>query len=109
MTGMLSKIDVLLGRSLPETLAELPLAAEVRLALCERDGDLGRLLQLCEACERVDEALIQRLCRSTGYSGIAGVVEAEAQAASWAIATTDALRTVSGGETPPRGRAAAAA
>lgn len=109
MTGMLSKVDVLLGTPLRETLADLPLAAEVRSALCERDGDLGKLLRLCEAREQADATLVQQLCRSMAGVGIPGIADAETQATRWAIATTGALRAPQAGDAAPRGTTAALA
>lgn len=54
LIGMLSLVDVLLGRPLEELVRELRLGAEIEDALLRRDGDLGHLLALAEAAERGD-------------------------------------------------------
>ena len=61
MTGILSLMPVLLGISITEVLAQLPLADRVQLALTEHSGALGRLLALVETTEQdalvTDQAL----------------------------------------------------
>lgn len=83
MTGMLSKIDALVGMPLPRVLAGLPLSPAVRSALLERGGPLGLLLQVCEARERGDLAALQALCRSMGGIDLASTARAESSAAAW--------------------------
>lgn len=52
MTGILSLLPAALGVPMDELLVPLPLAAEVRQALLEGKGELGRLLGLAEEMER---------------------------------------------------------
>ena len=52
--GLLSSLDMLLGRPLPEILGDLPLTEDVRDALLAGAGSLGRLLTLTLAQERAD-------------------------------------------------------
>ncbi len=54
LVGLLSVLDALLNRPLPELLDELPIAPEIRDALLGRPTLLGRLLQLALAYERAD-------------------------------------------------------
>ena len=56
MTGILSLMPTLLGSSMPDVLAQLPVAQPVHRALDARDGILGRLLDLIEALEADDTA-----------------------------------------------------
>ena len=54
LVGMLSLLDAVMGRPLPELLAELPLSPEARTALLERKGPLATMLSCTEAYERAD-------------------------------------------------------
>ena len=58
MTGIMSLIDALLGMPLPDIITGLPIAEEVRDALLERKGRLGRMLLLAEALESNQAAAI---------------------------------------------------
>jgi EAL and modified HD-GYP domain-containing signal transduction protein len=52
--GLFSLLDALLNTPLPELIARISVADEVRDALVERKGPLARLLDPVEACERGD-------------------------------------------------------
>lgn len=54
LVGMLSLLDAVIGRPLPELLQELPLSPEARSALLERKGPLATMLACTEAYERAD-------------------------------------------------------
>lgn len=54
MSGVLSLVDVLLGRPLSEVLPEMGVAEEIRQAVIQRYGMLGPLLELCEMLEKAD-------------------------------------------------------
>jgi c-di-GMP-related signal transduction protein len=58
LTGIMSLVDALLGRPLPEVIQGLPLADDVRNALLQRTGRLGRMLALTESLENGDAAAI---------------------------------------------------
>jgi EAL and modified HD-GYP domain-containing signal transduction protein len=91
LTGMLSKLDALVGAPLAEVTAGLPLTDEVGAALAHRDGPLGDLLAVCEARERLDEPALRRLCwRHRGDTG--GVARRECEAAGWALRHAPARR-----------------
>ena len=51
MVGILSLMPALFGSTMPEILAQLPVARPVHDALAARDGTLGDLLSLVEALE----------------------------------------------------------
>ncbi len=53
-TGLLSLMDALMERPMVELLDSLPVAAEIRLALLDRDGGLGELLEIAVGFERGD-------------------------------------------------------
>ncbi len=54
ISGMFSLLGVLFGMPLTEVLAPLSMSEAVHGALLGYEGDLGRMLRLCEACEEGD-------------------------------------------------------
>ena len=54
MVGLLSLADVLLGWTMKETVARLNPTDNVRSALIDRSGPLGKLINLCELLEAAD-------------------------------------------------------
>lgn len=66
LMGLLSTMDALMDRPLPELLAEMPIAPEIRSALVGDDSVAGRLFALCLACEKGDWETIPRLCQAVG-------------------------------------------
>lgn len=54
LVGMLSLLDAVIGRPLPELLRELPLSPEARSALLENKGPLSTMLACTVAYERAD-------------------------------------------------------
>lgn len=54
MTGMISLLDTLFDTPMDELLAQVNLGDEIRAALLDRSGRLGRMLLLVEALERKD-------------------------------------------------------
>lgn len=88
MTGMLSRIDVLLGMPLAEILADLPLSTAVRDALLEHRGALGTLLRVCEARERGDLPALRALCESMDGIDVSSTARAESRAAAWTFSLT---------------------
>src|SRR5690606_24188792 len=51
LVGTLSMMGEMLGQSLPELLQELKLSKEIELAVMERQGELGQLLEAVETFE----------------------------------------------------------
>ncbi len=70
ITGFFSLLDVVLGVPMPELVAQLDLASDVRSALLERDDFYGAVLTLAEAYEEGDWATV-----------LVGVVDAGVDAA----------------------------
>lgn len=54
MIGLLSLADVLMGWPMERIVERLHLAEELKAALVERRGPLGRLIELCEKLEQAD-------------------------------------------------------
>lgn len=54
LTGMLSLLDGILGRSMHDLLGEVDVPGPVRLALLDRTGPTGEVLRAVEAAERAD-------------------------------------------------------
>lgn len=90
MTGVLSLIDVLLGVPMKEILNQLNLDEEVRLALLERKGELGSLLQLTEKLEYMDFADVSLLLNQYHCSQEV-LVNAQFEAIDWANCLEEAI------------------
>jgi EAL and modified HD-GYP domain-containing signal transduction protein len=84
MIGILSLLDVLLGIPMLEIVDELNAPDEVRLAVLERKGRLGRKLALIEAKEKNDVEAVQRILSEFAFMGLSDLTTAELEAASWA-------------------------
>ena len=82
MTGVLSLVDVLLGTPMEEILNQLNLDEEVRLAILERKGALGRLLLLTEKLENMDFPEVTLLLNQCACSQEA-LVTAQLEAIDW--------------------------
>lgn len=83
MTGILSLLDVLLGKSLDEITTEIILADDVKAALLRREGKLGGLLRLAELSEKADSVeASQELAHSLGLS-LGDIARAEIEALRW--------------------------
>lgn len=85
LVGMLSLIDALFDRPLPELLGELQLHPAVTSALLEREGEDGLLLQLLESIERGDLAAVQQWAAHVGLPA-ASVNRLSLEAMAWAAA-----------------------
>lgn len=68
MVGMLSLIDALFGKPMPELINPLGLEESVQSALLERGGWLGGLLKLVEGTEQADERQMTQLL--SPYAGL---------------------------------------
>jgi EAL and modified HD-GYP domain-containing signal transduction protein len=58
MTGMFSLLGVLFGMPLAEVLNPLKISDALRAAVLDREGELGRLLQMAECAEQGDAAAL---------------------------------------------------
>lgn len=86
MTGILSLTETLLGIRLADILEPLPLAAEVKLALLERKGALGAMLNLTEILEKGDAATIQAALRHLPDISVETINQIQLEAMAWADA-----------------------
>jgi len=79
-----SFVDAVFGGSLESTLEVLTLARPIRTAIVEREGVLGRLLDLSEALERGNWASVDTLCESLAPLDAPTVAAIALAAAEWA-------------------------
>lgn len=84
MVGILSLLDTLLGMPLAEIVDYLNLADELKAALLERQGHLGRLLALLEKKEANDVAAVQDILGELAFMGLGELITAELDAVNWA-------------------------
>ncbi len=82
ITGTLSLVDVLFDAPLEEILNHLNLQEEIRLALLERGGLLGDLLQVAEHLEMSGHAQVAPLIEGLGIS-MESLLDAQLQSISW--------------------------
>ena len=82
MVGTLSLLQDVYEISMDEIVSELNLSEDVRLALTDRDGILGELLQIAEMIERIelDEAVE---CLSKRGIPLISVLECQKKAYKW--------------------------
>ena len=62
MTGVFSLVHVLFGSALEDIVSTLPIHADIRRALLERQGDLALLLNAAEAAESGEPMTIRAAC-----------------------------------------------
>ena len=84
MTGVLSLLDTVFGVPLRELLGQLSLPQEVKAALLERSGALGRLLCLTEALETDDRPGVARILAELPGLAPCDLMRAEIEARDWA-------------------------
>ena len=84
MAGILSLLDTLLGIPMPEIVAQINLANEVKLALLSRRGDLGRLLMLLERKESNDIEATSKILTEIGFLSMGDLTIVELKALRWA-------------------------
>lgn len=83
ISGLLSLLDTLLGIPLLEIVEQINLAPDVRLALLERQGALGELLQLTEKIELSDFDAAGELLETSGLK-VSDLLQAQVAAMNWA-------------------------
>lgn len=83
MTGMLSLTDALLGMPMAEIVDSLNLGREIRVALLSKDGQLGKMLDLCEKLETADFEGANELAAQLEIS-IEAIMVAQNEAIAWA-------------------------
>lgn len=67
LIGMFSVLDALLDVPLDDVIEQLPLADDVKWALCDRKGPLGALLALEECFEKADWRGVEQHCQQLGF------------------------------------------
>jgi EAL and modified HD-GYP domain-containing signal transduction protein len=82
LVGLLSMVDVVIGRPLEEIMGQLAVGSDVRAALVERAGPLSRLLATAIAFERGDWSEIESGLASLGVTE-AVATESHSQALGW--------------------------
>lgn len=92
MTGILSLLDTLLEAPMAEVIAQINLPGDVRDALLDRQGRLGRLLTLVEGLERGDDELVAALLADGDPCPTAELPQLQIEALSWANAIGEARR-----------------
>jgi c-di-GMP-related signal transduction protein len=90
MTGILSLLDVLLQMPMSKVLRELNVEADVRVALLESGGALGRLFSLVQKTEEQDVAAVAALVGQLPFVTMEKLVRADTEAAGWAARIADA-------------------
>jgi c-di-GMP-related signal transduction protein len=83
LVGLLSALDVLLGRPLAETLAEIPVSQGIKTALLKHGPPLGPVYELILAAERADWAPTLALAVQLGLTE-ERLAELYGQAVEWA-------------------------
>jgi EAL and modified HD-GYP domain-containing signal transduction protein len=90
ITGLMSLMPAALGLSMTDILAQIAVAAEARLALSRREGELGQLLELVERYDANDQegtaALLGQLDGRLGAGDLGGML---AQGIAWVQALDD--------------------
>lgn len=84
MVGIMSLMPALLGVAIEEILAQLPVAPRVQMALVDRTGLHGQLLQLVEATEQTDPAILEEALQRVPGIGLEFLEECLTQALFWA-------------------------
>ena len=90
MTGILSLIDVLFEVPMAELVEKLNLVDDVRDALLQRSGGLGRLLLLAEKLELADFAAVNEHLEKSGIS-LDQLLSAQLETITWADRLSAAL------------------
>ncbi|HEY7985511.1 MAG TPA: EAL domain-containing protein [Methylophilaceae bacterium] len=83
MTGILSLVDAALGVDINEILDQLGLIDEVRQAILNREGFLGKLLLLVEKCETEEFDAVAELLKELNISPVQ-LSDAQLAAMQWA-------------------------
>lgn len=84
MVGIMSLMPALLGVAIEEILAQLPVAPRVQMALVDRTGLHGQLLQVVEATEQTDPAILEEALQRVPGIGLEFLEECLTQALFWA-------------------------
>lgn len=83
VTGIMSLMDTLLGTPMSEILTTIPVSQEVKDALIERNGVLGRLLNLVESLEKGDMTVLEERLKACTRITLRDLSAAQAEALKW--------------------------
>ncbi len=84
ITGLMSVVPAALGMSMTDVLAQIAVGNDVRLALTQKTGVVGKLFALTQAYDDNDVAGTQALLAGYGAAGSMGLLsEALAEALTW--------------------------
>ncbi len=84
MVGIMSLMPALLGVPIEEILAQLPVSQRVQMALIDRTGQHGQLLQLAEATEQTDPAVLAEALQRVPGINLEFLEDSLTQALYWA-------------------------
>ncbi|MBW8370528.1 MAG: EAL domain-containing protein [Thiobacillus sp.] len=90
MAGILSLIDSLIDKPLADIVGELGLSERLTAALLQREGEMGRLLQLVESVEGPDLGRTLSLLAQCDALSLSVLTAAEIEAMSWANQVAEA-------------------
>ncbi len=83
MTGILSLIENVIGKPLPDIVRELNLGDRLAAALLRREGELGSLLDVVESVEHHDLSRTLAGLETCGGLKLSDLTEAEIEAMAW--------------------------
>lgn len=83
MAGILSLVENVIGKPLPEIVKELNLDERLAAALLHREGELGALLEVVESVEHHDLSRTLHALKSAGGLKLSDLTEAEIEAMAW--------------------------
>jgi c-di-GMP-related signal transduction protein len=83
ITGVFSLVHVLFGGAIEDIVSKLPIHADIRRALLERHGELGRLLNAAEAVESGDLMAIRATCDALHVFSPSDLITLGLAAAAW--------------------------
>jgi EAL and modified HD-GYP domain-containing signal transduction protein len=86
LTGILSLLEALFEMPQETVLENLYVSEEVRLALLERGGRLGRLLALAELLERDDPEALRHQLLAMPHLSVSSLLQMQIDAFAWANA-----------------------
>jgi c-di-GMP-related signal transduction protein len=82
LAAILSLVDALTGRPLSELCRELNVAPQIELAIRNREGQLGRILDLAISADRADDERAERAAAELQI-GSAALVRSYSESAQW--------------------------
>ena len=94
IAGIVSVMDVLLGIPMEKVVASLGLAPDVSMALLNRQGTLGALLNVAKALEDDDHEAVVEFISSYPQCGVDLLNHAQGRALEWANNISFAVQNI---------------